>query len=201
MLPLALACALSVLAACTPDTTDPLIEAGEDLLEAFDPNADPDDGFGALNRLAAEQPDLAADVARGLLDAEEANTRYAAVYVLALTAEAPDEVEALRSALDADEAHLRAVAGGSLIGLGEAAAIPALIELLTATDEIPGSKPSTFVDRFSSVALTTYTGEDFGVLEAGGSRARQEAQQRWRDWFESVRESLRWDPEARRYEA
>lgn len=198
VLPLALSCALI---ACTPDTVDPLIEAGEDLLKAFDPASNPDEGFGALNRLVAEQPALAAEVAAGLLTAEEPDTRYAAVYVLALTAVDREEVGALRTVLRSETPHLRAIAAASLLGLGELAAIPVLIELLAATDEIPASRPSAFVDRFSSEALTAYTGEDFGVVEADGSMARIEAQQRWRDWYASVRDTLRWNPDTRRYEA
>lgn len=198
VLPLALACALL---ACTPDTVDPLVEAGEDLLEAFDPASNPDEGFGALNRLVAEQPALAAEVAAGLLGAEEADTRYAAVYVLALTAVDREEVGALRTVLESDTPHLRAIAATSLLGLGELGAIPVLIELLVATDEIPASRPSMFVDRFSSEALTAYTGENFGVVEAAGSTARMRAQERWRSWYARVRDTLHWNPEARRYEA
>ena len=201
MLPLLLACAFAcVTFACTASTTDPFIEAGEDLLETFDPDSDPEGGFASLNRFAAERPTLAADTARGLVEAEEDNTRYAAVYVLGLTADAEDERQALRGALDDRLSYLRAIAAGSLIGLGEAGAIPVLIDLLAITDEIPGSLPSTFVDRFASDTLTAYTGEDFGVMEARGSEARARAQARWRDWFDSVRGSIRWDPAAARYE-
>jgi hypothetical protein len=123
------------------------------------------------------------------------------VYVLALTAVDREEVGALRTVLDADTSHLRAIAAASLLGLGELRAIPVLIELLVATDEIPASRPPAFVDRFSSEALTAYTGEDFGVVEAVGSRARMQAQQRWRNWYDRVRDTLHWNPEARRYEA
>jgi hypothetical protein len=196
MLPLLLACTLF---ACTPETTDPLIEAGEDLLETFDPNTDPESGFASLNRFAAERPGLAADTAQGLVEAREDDTRYAAVYVLGLTADGEDELEALRRVADDPLSYLRAIAAGALIGVGEVDAIPALIDLLVATDEIPGSLPSTFVDRFASDVLTSYTGQDFGVREARGSAARAEAQGRWRDWFESVRGTIRWDPGSGRY--
>ncbi|MCA1727301.1 MAG: hypothetical protein LC722_06545, partial [Actinobacteria bacterium] len=152
-LPRLLAClTLCGLIACSATTTDPLVRAGQDLLRTTRPPSDR--AFADLNRFVAEQPGVAAVSASGLIEEPEETTRYAAVYTLALTAQGEGDIGALAGALDDQAEYLRALAAGSLIGLGHREAIPVLIELLSVTDEIPGSVPALFVDRFSSRALT-----------------------------------------------
>lgn len=193
-LPLLLAWALT---ACVGRTPDPLAEAGRDLL--VESRLPSDRAFADLNRFVAEQPGLAATAAAGLVEAEDEGTRYAAVYVLALAADGQEDLSALRAALDDEATHLRALAAGSLVGLGEIAAIPVLIELLTVTDQIPGSIPATFVDRFASGALSAYTGQDFGILDARSGAAREAARERWRDWWTDVADDIRWEAASARY--
>lgn len=196
----ALLAALVAVASCSTEPLDPVVVAAENLLASFDPTEDPDGGFAALNRFVAEQPDLAADVAAGLVHVDDDHTRYAAVYVLALTVRTNDQAAALRAAYEDELPYVRALAAGSLIGLGDVSAIEELIELTTTTDEVLGSEPSLFVDRFASRTLTAYTGEDFGVLQARGSSEREAARERWLRWWERVRDDIRWDAGAGRYE-
>jgi hypothetical protein len=193
-----LCCLLAgMLGGCTARTADPLVEAGQSFLRTARPPSD--EAFVELNRFVSEQPDVAARAAAGLVEAAQEEVRYAAIYVLGLTAAGPADSAALKRALDDDAVHLRTIAAGSLIGLGDKDAIPVLIELLAETDEIPGSVPPMFVDRFSSQALTAYTGEDYGLLEATSGDLRTLALGRWRTWWDNVKDTLHWDPATKKY--
>jgi hypothetical protein len=155
------------------------------IVESFD--AGNEDAIHQLNLLAFPdgQPNPA-DIVPALaplLEDEDPDRRWAALYVVALATDTPEEIEVLRGALDDPELDYRVQAAGSLAGLGVVEALPVLIEGLPAAWDMPHSDPPLTVSEHARRTLEHYTGESF------------EDQSGWLDWWEQVRDSIQWDGE------
>lgn len=155
------------------------------LIESFDPERSPDGSFALLNALVTEEPQLSARAAASLIEDERGHTRFAATYVLGITADEPDELDALALVLDDPAPYLRAIAAGALAGAGREAALPVLAALVEEEEEIPFSDQA--ISRLALETLRHYTGQDLDSVSA------------WEAWLAKTG-PLRWDSTAGRYE-
>ncbi len=133
------------------------------------------------------------------ISASDTDTRFAALYLLTNTG-TPVYTPALMAALADPDNGLRAIAAGGLIGWGEKAAIPVLIESLTYEGSLPHSDPSAPIWILAQDALPFYTGEDFGLRTATTSAAALASVDAWRAWWDTHGEDLQWNAEVGRYE-
>ncbi len=135
-----------------------------------------------------ERHEEAAAEAAKYISSSDPEVAFAAIYLLGLTGSASDAA-ALRPALENDNASLRTLAAGTLIGWGEKEAIPVLIDSLTSEELLPYSEPPTPLLVLAAEALPYYTGEDFGV-----------SQKDWLAWFDTTGDKLSWNEESQTYE-
>jgi hypothetical protein len=166
-------------------TPGPEAVAAREIVESFD--SDDEGAIHQLNLLAFPdgQPNPADIVPAlaALLEDEDPNRRWAALYVVALATDTPEEIEVLRGALDDPELDYRVQAAGSLAGLGVVETLPVLIEGLSAAWDMPHSHPPIPVSAHARLTLEHYTGQSF------------EDQAGWLGWWAQVRDSIRWDGE------
>ncbi|GBD15978.1 hypothetical protein HRbin26_00873 [bacterium HR26] len=147
-------------------------------VEGFDPIEEAT--FHELNMLALERADMAATLAP-YLEEPDSGRRFAAIYLLALVADTPEEIEALKVALDDPVFSYRVVAAGSLAGLGVVEALPVLVEAVGSDALLPYSEFNEPVDALAREALEAYTGQTFATAEE------------WRAWWERVKDTVHWD--------
>jgi hypothetical protein len=164
----------------------PEAEAALAAVEAFDP-AELDASIERLNATLFPEGELTTDnvvaLLAPLLVDEQPERRWAALYVVALAADSPQEAEALRAMLTDPEPIFRVHAAGSLARLGVVDALPVLIEGLDLEGGMPFSDPPLPVSDHARTTLEYYTGQSFP--DAAG----------WRDWWEQTGEVLTWDGE------
>ena len=166
-------------AASPTPTPDPEVLArARAAVEGFDPGQEA--AFHELNTLAVEQTDLVAALAPYLEDPDPAR-RFAAIYLLALMADTPEEVEVLKGALDDPVFSYRVVAAGSLARLGVMESLPVLVEAVGSDALLPYSEFNEPVVPLAREALEAYTGQSFATAEE------------WRARWEWVKGIVRWD--------
>ncbi|CAN5788394.1 hypothetical protein BH23CHL2_BH23CHL2_23550 [soil metagenome] len=161
----------------------PEAEAARAVVEQFDPDAE--DAFLALNDLAFSggEPNQANIVPAlaPLLEDDDGARRWAALYVIALISNTPEEIAVLQTVLDDPEPLYRLHAAGSLAARGVVEALPVLIESLELEADMPYSEPPLTAADHARTTLEHYTGQTFP--DAAG----------WRAWWEQVGGDLTWD--------
>lgn len=161
-------------------TSDPAGAEALAVVQAFDPMND--DAVGGLNEVIFNGGDIVPALAP-LLEDEDPTRRWAAVYVVALSTDTPEEIRVLSAALDDSVLELRAAAAGSLSGLGVVDALPVLIEALGSEALLPYSDPPRPLKLLARRALEASTGQSFA--DTAG----------WQAWWGEVKETVRWDGE------
>lgn len=168
------------------------------MLAAFDAS---DESWADLHRAVRETPEDVIREAGELLGSADPSTRFAAVYALGLTVD-ESNAHLLLPVLSDENEGLRTIAAGALIGLGEAQSIPILIAALASDEYLPFLEPPSRAWTLAHAALTHYTGQDFGFLEAvrsGDGAARQAAVEAWPTWWAEAGAQLTWDSAYQRY--
>lgn len=177
-----------------PATTDPgqmaapgpEAEAALAAVEAFDAT-ELDASIERLNAALFPAGELTTDnvvaLLAPLLVDDLPERRWAALYVVALAADSPQETETLKPMLTDPEPIFRVHAAGSLARLGVVDALPVLIEGLDLEGDMPFSDPPLLVSDHARTTIEYYTGQSFP--DAAG----------WRAWWEQVGEGLTWDGE------
>ena len=161
----------------------PEAEAAREIVEQFDPDAD--DAFLTLNDLAfpggeTNQANIVPALAP-LLEAGDANRRWAALYVIALISNTPEEIAVLQTALNDPEPVYKLHAAGSLAARGVVESLPVLIDGLELEADMPHSEPPLPAAAHARLTLEHYTGQTFPDLVG------------WRAWWEQVGGDLTWD--------
>lgn len=197
---LAASAACNLIRAPGPATPTPALKPSPEanVLAAFDAS---DESWVALHHAVQEAPQDVIREATELLGSADPAARFAAVYALGLTVDA-SQVHRLRPALSDPNPHLRTMAAGALIGLGEVESIPILIEALAGEENLPFVEPPTRAWTIAHAALTHYTEQDFGLLEAiqsGDEVGRQAALAAWQAWWAEAGPDLTWDAASQRY--
>jgi HEAT repeat protein len=189
---------LAVLAACGGSDSgddDQLVDAGEpsplgtvtaetavDAVESFDPAGE--DPVARLDQVILAGGDFVPDLAPILEDEDtEPNSRWAALYVIALLTDTDEEIAVLEPMLEDDDEIFRVMAAGSLAGLGVTESLPVLIEGLSSESELPFSHPPRPLRAYARATLEHYTGESF------------EDAADWEDWWDEVSSDISWDGE------
>ena len=122
----------------------------------------------------------------------DSNTRYAALYALALAGKGPESTRALTSALASSDEDRRILAGMALIGAGVKASIPVLIAELASGHRVAFGEPP--VEAWEAVRpnLLRYTHQDFGLRRARTPHDARLTSGAWRRWWSLHGASLRW---------
>jgi len=185
--------ALSTLAACGggsegDDSGEPsplasvTAKTAVDAVKSFDPAGE--DSIARLNEIASSGGDFVPDLAPLLQDEDaDPSQRWAALYLVALLTDSDEEIAVLKPVLEDSDEIFRAMAAGSLAGLGVTDALPVLIESLSSDQDLPFSDPPLPLSAHARLTLEHYTGESFD--DAGG----------WQDWWDEVKGDIRWDGE------
>lgn len=169
-----------------PDVTPTPDPAGDDALavvEAFDPAVE--GAIHSLNELVLQDGQITqeniAPALAPLLEDENPDLRWAALYVVALVADTDEEAELLAPVLEDEIQAFQIVAAGSLARLGVVESLPVLIEGLASDSELYHSHPPELIADFARETLEHYTGESFA--DAAG----------WQAWWDASMDSLAWD--------
>ena len=187
---------LSVLAACGGSDSgddDQLVDADQpsplgtvtaetavDAVESFDPAEE--DSVAKLNEIASSGGDFVAELAPLFEDADaDPNSRWAALYLIALGTDTDEEIAVLKPVLENDDPIFQVMAAGSLAGLGVTESLPVLIEGLSSEEDLPFSDPPRPLSAFARATLEEYTGESF------------EDAADWEDWWDDVGADIRWE--------
>jgi HEAT repeat protein len=151
----------------------------------------------AIDRLAVGSPDELRAAALAHIEDASPEVHSAALYALALSVNQDDRkaIDALRGFLDPGADDERLTAADGLLSIGEKAAIPVLIELLTSKAPVPDSDPPTAVWEVAKGLLLFHTDQDLGLGEAEVAGAAAAAQVDWEAWWEASAEDLTWDPD------
>jgi HEAT repeat protein len=152
-----------------------------EVAEAFDP-AEPDTVL-ALNDVVAAGSDDAVPDLLALLNDEDANRQWAGLYLALLLTDSEDEIELLRPLLTHEEPVFRAMAAGTLAGLGEVESLAVLVEALASDADLPYSDPPRRLADYARIGLEALTGEEFA--DASG----------WERWWQEAEGNLTWDGE------
>ncbi|HET7010583.1 MAG TPA: HEAT repeat domain-containing protein [Anaerolineales bacterium] len=158
------------------------------MIESFDGS---EETWAALHAALENDPQAVAAQASAALSSPDPDERFPAVYALGLIVD-ETTVGLLRPALDDPEPALRAIAAGSLIGLGEAASVPVLIEATASDEVLPFSHPPRLLWMFADDALRSYTGVDFG-LDLASQDVQRATADAWQAWWAANGASLTWD--------
>jgi hypothetical protein len=164
----------------TPEPTptpDPVVVEAIDAVLAFNPN-DPA-SFARLDDVISRGGTIIPSMEFLLYD-ENADRRYAALYVMVPLTRTEADIAVLSVALNDPNPGFRVIAAGALIGRGVVGSIPVLIEGLSLQQGLPYSDPPRPLAQFARQTLEFYTGESFGTPEA------------WRAWWDSVHERIHW---------
>ena len=157
-------------------------EAAVDAVESFDPAGE--DPVARLDQVILSGGDFVPDLAPILEDEDtEPNSRWAALYVIALLTDTDEEIAVLEPMLEDDDPIFRVMAAGSLAGLGVTEALPVLIEGLSSDADLPFSEPPRPLSAYARATLEHYTGESF------------EDAADWWNWWDEVSPDISWDGE------
>jgi len=133
-------------------------ESALSTVETFDPAEET--AVASLNEVVSDGGDYVPSL-EPLLDDDDPNVRWAAVYVISGLTDTDDEIAVLEPVLADDDAILSVTAAGSLAGLGVTAALPVLIEALSSDADLPYSDPPRPLSAHAQFTLEQYTGESF----------------------------------------
>jgi hypothetical protein len=157
-------------------------ETAVDAVESFDPAAE--EPVALLDQVILAGGDFVPDLAPVLQDEDaDPNSRWAALYLIALLTDTDEEIAVLEPMLEDDDEIFRVMAAGSLAGLGVTDSLPILIEGLSSEAELPYSEPPRPLSAYARATLENYTGESF------------EDAADWEDWWDEVSSDITWDGE------
>ena len=163
-------------ATATPDSA--AVESALLAVQAFD--SEDLSTIAALNEIVVDDAGVVTALAPHLASSDD-ETRWAALYVIALLADSDEDVELLALALEDSVTSHRVIAAGSLAGLGYVDALPVLIVGLSDNASLPFDTFGREVKDLALEALTAFTTQAFEDPES------------WEMWWESVRDRLVWD--------
>ncbi len=178
----------------------PPARSAERLITRFDSSAAGfDRSVYALNAAAFSEPAaLRAAALRHLTDRNR-GVHFAAVYALALTADAKSGAAELRELLGSRAVEDRLLSAGALASLGDARGLPVLIAALGDRSTFPFWDPPRQAFDFARTGLLRYTNENFG-LKAATTPARVAATRpAWQRWWHRAGASVRFDPRTARF--
>ncbi|NQV90075.1 HEAT repeat domain-containing protein [Candidatus Uhrbacteria bacterium] len=158
-----------------------------DVIEGFD-GSDLNNSFYQLDKyiLSPSKHAEAAQNATAYLGSSDPEILFAAVYLIVNTGDAL-YAPYLVPLLSHDDVLLRTVVAGRLIGWGEMASIPVLIESLDSDLMLPYADPPRRLSELAQEALPYYTKQDY--------ISRNE----WQQWWSQVKEQLIWNASTQQY--
>jgi len=152
-----------------------------------------------VNAAAFGEPAALRAAALKHLSDRRAGVHFAAVYALALTADAKTGAMQLRALLTSHAVEDRLLSAGALATLGDPRGLPVLIAALGDRSKLPIWEPPRQAFEFALTALLRYTNQDFG-LKAAATAARVAATRpAWQRWWHSRHASLRFDQRTGRF--
>ncbi len=154
-----------------------------------------------IDRLAIADPESLRTAALTHVDDPDTTIHSAALYALSLSVDARDRaardtLQRFLTSLD-DVERLRASVG--LIGVGDKAAVPVLIDLIGSSAVLPGGDPPLAVWRVARGTLMVNTGEDFGLRRADSVEAARATRPSWTAWWSTYGADLQWNPELEKF--
>jgi hypothetical protein len=161
--------------------------------------ADLKKSYHFLNQAAFEQRVTLHHAALARRNDTDPRVRYAAIYALAITADAKSGANALVDVLGSGIADERLLAAGALAGIGDKRGFPALIDALDDRTELEYRLPPTLALHFAKSQLLWFTQQDFGLSTAHSDEQIANTKPAWQQWWQKARFSLHRDPKIRKY--
>ncbi|HET7678777.1 MAG TPA: HEAT repeat domain-containing protein [Xanthobacteraceae bacterium] len=161
--------------------------------------ADLKKSYHLLNQAGFEQRAALRNAALTRLNDTDARVRYAAIYALAITADAKAGANALAGVLGSGSTDERLLAAGALAGIGDKRGFPALIDALDDRTQLEYRLPPTLALHFAKSQLLWFTTQDFGLKSATSDEQIANTKAAWQQWWQKARFSLHRDPKIRKY--
>ena len=155
--------------------------------------------YHRLNQTAFERGAALRQAALSRIQDRDERIRYAAVYALAITANAEHDINELLRILQSGSIDERMLAAGALAGLGDKRGLPVLIDALDNGAELQFRTPPTQAREFARAQLLWFTTQDFGLRAAISPEQIPETKARWLAWWSSVGDTVRRDPSTRKF--
>lgn len=184
--------------ATLPDKTNQTVET---IISSFD-ETDPD-SFNSVEDIVALGPEAIPSMLT-VVEKDDVYSKWAAIYTLSRIGYNQDEQtraeinSKLKDEFDNNVTSIRIMAAGVVTIFGDKEGIPVLIDGLHYNHILLKSEPPRLICDYSSEVLTYYTGQDFGY-QCNIDNVDEDAIKDWEDWWETNKDRILWDDEARRY--
>lgn len=159
--------------------------------------------FSGVNSLLNMSPE-AADDAIWLLQKDNVYSRWTALYMLsnmgpgAQGGQRQKIVDALKPMLISDVASFRAMAGKTLLSMGEKDGFEGEISVLGDNQRMMLSEPMELKCQYANAALARFSGQDFG-FSCDLQGVDEAAKKKWEEWWQQNKNRLAWDGQKRQF--
>jgi hypothetical protein len=182
--PVVFIAALALLGACTGGANGGAGDVGPAAaIEGFD--ASPGAGFAPEARLdlaIVSEPGATRSAALELIGSDDPDVRIAAVYALSVTVQTAD-AEVLAPLLEAADPGERVLVAAAMLAVGDARAVPVLIDALAEDAALPFGSPPARVWEKARFALLQFTGQDLGLRDATTAAEAAATIPAWESWW------------------
>lgn len=184
--------------ATPPDMTNQTIDT---IISSFDETYP--DSFNSVEDIVALGPE-AIPTMLTVVEKDDIYSKWAAIYTLSRIGYNQDEQtraeinSKLKDEFDNNVTSIRIMAAGVVTIFGDKEGIPVLIDGLHYNHILLKSEPPRLICDYSSEVLIYYTGQDFGY-QCNIDTVDEDAIKDWEDWWETNKDRILWDDEARRY--
>jgi hypothetical protein len=155
--------------------------------------------FQGLNEAARENTAALRKAALAHLADKNPDIHYAALYALAMTADAANGANELAAMLNSPVLDDRLLSAGALAGLGDKRGLPILIAALDQQEPMAYRAPGEHACDFAKQQLLWFTRQDFGLKAASTSEQIAATKPAWEQWWQSAGASVHYDRQVRRF--
>jgi hypothetical protein len=170
----------------------------EHLITGFAGSPNVAETFHELNEAARENAAALRRAALAHLADKDPEIHYAALYALAMTADATNASE-LAAMLNSPSVDDRLLSAGALAGLGDKRGLPILITALDQQGPMAYRAPGARACDFAKQQLMWFTRQDFGLKAASTTEQIAATKPAWEQWWQATGTSVHFDRQVRRF--
>ena len=173
--------------------------APEQLITGFAASPEINKSFALINQAARSETVALRTAALAHLRDANPDVHYAALYALALTADADHGARELAVLLSSPLADDRLLAAGALAGLRDKRALPVLIAALDDPRILSYRDPPEPAFEFAKTELLWFTRQEFVLKGAATAEQIGATKPAWENWWRTAGASIHFDPQTRRF--
>jgi hypothetical protein len=171
----------------------------EHLITGFAGSPNVAETFHELNEAARENTAALRRAALAHLADKDPEIHYAALYALAMTADAANGSSELAAMLDSPSVDDRLLSAGALAGLGNKRALPVLIGALDQPEPMRYRVSMERACDFAKQELLWFTRQDFGLKSASTNEQIAATKPAWQRWWQEAGASVHFDRQVSRF--